>query len=59
MQYLFIFFTFTFYILHLYCPKEISLMGNSGCFPLGGPAATELCTQPVVHAVCFSVSIIH
>ena len=30
-----------FSILQLYCPKGISLMGNSGCLPRGNPAATE------------------
>ena len=38
----------------LYCPKEISPMGNSSAFPRGKPA-----TQPTVHAGYFSVSIIH
>ena len=32
---------FTFYFLRLYCPNGISPMGNSGCLPLGKPAATE------------------
>ena len=44
---------FYFYVLHLYCPNDISPMGNSGCFPWGKPAATT------VHAGYFSVSIIH
>ena len=29
-------------LFHLYCLNGISLMGNSGCFPWGKPAATEL-----------------
>ena len=34
-------FFYFFFILQLYCPIGISLMGNSGCFPQGKPAASE------------------
>ena len=41
--------SFFFFFLQMHCPIGIYPKGNSGCFPLGKPAAT-------VHGGCFSVS---
>ena len=45
-------------LLQLYCPNGIDLMGNSGCFPRGKPAATES-PYPTYGACGVFVSTIH
>ena len=40
-------------------PNGISAMGNSGCLPRGKASYDRDAIQSMVHAVCFSVSIIH
>ena len=48
-----------FFFIRLYCPIGIFSMGNLGSFPQGQPASDSRATQPMVHALCFNVSIIH
>ena len=50
---------FFIFFLQLYCPIGISPMGNLGCFPSEKASCDSHATQPMVHAGCFSVSIIH
>ena len=45
--------------LQLYCPLGMSSLGNSGCFPKGNSERQLRYQQPMVHAGCFNVSLIH
>ena len=53
------YFTLTFDFLQLYCPNGISPIGFGVAFPRENQLRQSRATQPMVHAGCFSVSIIH